>query len=456
MESPYLDGSFAPVHTEHQDVVPVLLAGTLPRDLHGAYVRNGPNPRHRAQGRHHWFDGDGMLHALRFDGGEARYMNRWVRTPGLAKETEAGEALWRGLLESTRHNPDSRYKDTGNTDIMVHGGELLALHYMAGAAWRLDPRTLETIGAMALPGRLSAHAKVDPLSGDFLYFDYNVEPPHLSFGILRRNGEHHVHEAPVDGSVFPHDMAFTSRFGILMAPPVSVSAKHAAAGRWGVEEHADQPFRFILMPRDGGEARTFEASGCYVYHVVDAWDDGDQVELVAFRCPKLFPKSDPAEGALGVMMANLRLRATLHRWRFNLSTGETTEEALDDRNAEFPSVDLRRQGQGLDHAYAMTIPTNTPRLRFDGVLKYDVKTGAQRGEHSFGPGRTGSEASFAPRDGSEADDDGYLVSFVQDENEDRSEVVILDARTMEMACRLGLPHRVPLGFHACWAPEADS
>ena len=48
------------------------------------YVRNGSNPRHEPKGRYHWFDGDGMLHALHFEDGRAHYRNRWVRTEAFA------------------------------------------------------------------------------------------------------------------------------------------------------------------------------------------------------------------------------------------------------------------------------------------------------------------------------------------------------------------------------------
>src|SRR5207249_4329157 len=77
---------------------------------------------------------------------------------------------------------------------------------------------------------------------------------------------------------------------------------------------------------------------------------------------------------------------------------------------------------------------------------------AGQDRHWFGPGRWGSEAPFAPRPGTGAEDDGYLVSFVHDENEDRSEVVVLDATDLSAGpvARVLLPARVPLGFHATW------
>jgi len=449
VQSPYLQGAFAPVASVTAPTSLTLLAGEVPRDLRGAYVRNGPNPRHAPLGRHHWFDGDGMLHAIRFEDGAATYQSAFVRTDALRAEEEAGESLWKGLLESTKDNPDRRYKDSGNTDVLAHRGELLCLHYMAGRAWRLDPMTLETKGALEVPSKMSAHAKVDPDTGALLYFDYGFRPPFLTYGEVHPDGTHHERELPVDHRVFPHDMAFTRRFAVLMDPPVRLSEKHAAKGRWGVVEPPELPFRFLLVPRDGGEVRSFEASPGYVYHVVDAREDEGAVELVAFRCPKLFPAQDPGEGEYAVMMANLRLRATLHRWRFDLETGACAETALDDRNAEFPTVDDRALGGGARVGYAMTIPQDTARLRFDGVVRYDLQSGAVTAEHAFGPGRSGSEAPFAPRTGGEG---GYLISFVHDERERRSEAVILDAETFEVACRLAIPGRVPLGFHACWSP----
>ena len=59
--NPYLRGLYAPV-TEEVTADDLQVIGELPRDLFGAYFRNGPNPASPPTGMHHWFDGDGMLH----------------------------------------------------------------------------------------------------------------------------------------------------------------------------------------------------------------------------------------------------------------------------------------------------------------------------------------------------------------------------------------------------------
>ncbi|HEV7128666.1 MAG TPA: carotenoid oxygenase family protein, partial [Ktedonobacterales bacterium] len=54
------------------------------------------------------------------------------------------------------------------------------------------------------------------------------------------------------------------------------------------------------------------------------------------------------------------------------------------------------------------------------------------------------------------EDDGYLLTFVYDERDDVSELLILDARDVAAAplARVRIPQRVPIGFHACWVPES--
>ena len=88
-----------------------VLAGSIPDDLNGVYVRNGPNPQHHPVGRYHWFDGDGMVHAVHFADGEATYRNRWVRTEGFLAERDAGRALWRGIIEPFARQPARRARE---------------------------------------------------------------------------------------------------------------------------------------------------------------------------------------------------------------------------------------------------------------------------------------------------------------------------------------------------------
>ncbi len=457
---PYLSGAFAPVAEERNADRLEVIAGEVPHDLRGTFVRNGPNPKHAPIGRYHWFDGDGMLHAVRFGGGAASYRNRFVATEHLAREEEAGRALWTGLMEPFTSNPrGAPYKDSANTDVIYHAGKLYALWYICGQPYQVDLETLATVGATdfgaGAPLRISAHAKVDHTTGELLFFDYGPRPPYLRYGVVGADGrlERHV-EIDVPGPRLPHDMAITEHHSILMDLPLFPGAKAAAEARWAVEMHRELPARFAIIPRRGSasDVRWFEAEPCYIYHTVNAWEEGRSIVMVACRVDDPLPPADPRDGAWARMMANLRITARLHRWRFDLDTGATHEEPLDDRNAEFPTIDARLLGRPSRHGYHQLI-ADAPTLRFEGLARYDLASGACESV-SYGPGRHGSEAPFAPRDGSTGETDGYLVSYVHDEREGRSEVVLHDAADLAAGpvCRLALPGRVPLGFHACWVP----
>src|SRR6185436_4669595 len=130
--NPYLVGPYAPTRDE-LTLTDLDVVGEIPDDLNGVYVRNGPNPQFEPSGRYHWFDGDGMVHAVHFSEGRAVYRNRWIRTDGFEREQKAAGPLWRGIIEPWKDNPPGEpEKDTANTDVVFHNNKLLALWYRAG------------------------------------------------------------------------------------------------------------------------------------------------------------------------------------------------------------------------------------------------------------------------------------------------------------------------------------
>jgi carotenoid cleavage dioxygenase-like enzyme len=456
--NPYLLGEFAPTH-EELTLADLEVVGEIPEDLNGVYVRNGPNPQFEPKGRYHWFDGDGMVHAVHISDGRAVYRNRWIRTDGFRREREAGGVVWRGIMEPWQDNPPGKAeKDTANTDVIFHNERLLALWYRAGKPYALDPVTLEALGPEDFDGTLrcevSAHAKVDERTGELFFFDYGVKPPYMRYGVVSPNGAiAHFVGIDLPGPRLPHDMAITEHYSILMDLPLINDPRAAAVGRYKLLFERDMPSRFGIIPRYGtaGEVRWFEAEPCFIYHSVNAWEEGDEIVMDVCRVKRPEPRSD-LDGPLAQMLAYLRLDAHMQRYRFDLRTGRTAEQVVDDDTSEFPSINQRLLGRKSRYAYNMHISPES-ELLFDGLMKYDLESGAAE-TYWFGEGRWGSEAPFAPRSDSTGEDDGYLVSYVYDEREGRSEVEVLNAAdvTAGPICRIKLPVRVPIGFHATWVP----
>ena len=78
-QHPNLIGGFAPIQMECA-APDLIVDGEVPRDLNGTFYRNGPNPQFAPRGQHHWFGGDGMVHAFTVGDGRVSYRNRWART----------------------------------------------------------------------------------------------------------------------------------------------------------------------------------------------------------------------------------------------------------------------------------------------------------------------------------------------------------------------------------------
>ncbi len=463
--SPYLEGIFAPIDDERSADLEVV-AGRLPADLRGAYVRNGSNPRFEPEGRYHWFDGDGMVHAVHFDDAGAHYANRYVRTRALAAEEEAGHALWTGILEPPDFSkfPDV-FKDTANTDLVWFNGELLALWWLGGEAYRLSLPDLETLGREDFGGTLqthiAAHPKVDPRTGELLYIDYDPVPPYLTLGVVSPEGKVvRSQTVEVGGPRLQHDLAFTDDWIVVFDFPFMWEQQD---GRSRLVFHRHRPSRFGLVGRDSdttaptADVRWFETDPCFMYHVCNAWEEADDdgnavVRLVG--CEIADPlASDPGNAPDLIdapQIAMLRLEPYLTEWTFHLASGAITKRRIDDHIAEFPKIDVRRFGREFRYSYLMRFADRSA-LAFDGVIRHDRATG-ETVTHAWPEGWFGGETSFCPKAGATDEAAGYLVTFVVEEATGASEVHVLDAERLEDApvCRLAVPGRVPAGYHSWW------
>ena len=464
---PYLNGAWTPLHEEIDVADLEVIEGVIPADIDGVYLRNTENQIHQPLGRFHPFDGDGMIHRIDFHQGRASYRNRFVRTRGFAAEQEAGGSLWGGLADPVAlakrpgYGAHGALKDSSSTDIVVHAGQALSTFYQCGEGYRLDPISLETVGVEAwvpIDG-ISAHPKVDERTGELMFFNYSKHAPYLHYGLVDAENRLVVLQ-PIElpGPRLPHDMAFTEHFAIINDLPVFWDADLLKRDIHAVRLHAGLKSRFGLIPRRGGEVRWFEAAPTYVLHWLNAYEDGDEVILDGYFQEEPMPRPiADAEPGFGHMMAYLdehSFRPKLHRWRFNLVDGSTHEEHLDERVMEFGMINGRYAGRPYRYGYSTV--SKPGWFLFTGFIKHDLVSG-ESWTYDLEAGRYASEAPFAPRIGASAEDDGYLVSFVTDENTGRSECILLDAARIQdgPVCRIALPHKLCSGTHSCWADRAQ-
>jgi carotenoid cleavage dioxygenase-like enzyme len=475
VDHPYLHGLFAPVTTELACENLEVESGEIPHDLDGMYVVNGPNQRYRPRGKYHYYDGDGMLHAIRFSGGSASYKSRWIRTLAFNEEEKRGESIWPGLCGPFNFElPYSPIKDNSNTDVIFYDGKLLSLWYLAGQPYGINPDDLSTLGPESFHGvlthNLSAHSKVDARTGELLFFNYQNREPYMSYGVADAHGRILI-DIPIDlpGPRSPHDMGITTHYSILHDLPYFQDADVFRSHKKRVVRfHPEVPSRFGIIPRLGqpGEIRWFEAEPCYILHVVNCWEDGDEIVMVACRQPNPGGRRDPMEGPLASQLAERRRIHQLHEWRFNLRTGQTRERMLDDSNTEFPTINHLFMGVPNRYSYHQYIPLIGEESNisgrcqtFDALFKYDLADGSYQ-RYDYGKGVCGSETWFAPRAGADftsEEDDGYLVTFVHDSTNWTSRCLVFDARNIEKGplAVIRMPRRINIGFHATWVRGED-
>lgn len=461
----YLTDNFAPVKQEiTADNLEV--KGELPQELAGMFLRNGPNPQFKPIGLHHWLDGDGMLHGVHISNGKASYRNRYIRTEGFLIEQAQGKSIWPGLLNLPRFDSPHglMMKNTANTSCVWHARKLLSI-WEAGAPYVVRLPDLETVGVHTFDGELAstftAHPKVDPVTGEMIAFGFApIAPPYLEYCVISADGKL-LRTVPIDipAPVMMHDFAITEHYTIFLDMPLTFRPMRIMLGQLPIKFETENPSCIGILPRHGDNRtiRWFNISTCMLYHVANAWEEGDEVVLIATRTPDTYlfmPQEDKGEGG-DTEFEHFRL----YSYRINLATGTVKEEPLDkdDVATEFPRINDDLTGRKTRYVYSSRQATYMrPRLLLDGLIKYDLETGSTQ-VHDFGRGRFGGDSTFAPRPNSTTEDDGWLLTFVWDAVAKHSELLVIDAKnfTAPPVARVFMPQRVPYGFHATWVSEAQ-
>ena len=450
----YLSGNFAPVHSE--DDFELEVVGEIPTALRGSLFRNGPNPQFEPGGDYHWFGGDGMIHAFVLEDGKARYRNRYVRTPKYQVEHDAGRAVFGTFGNPMTTEPEYVGQDAGvaNTNIVTHAGKLFALEE-GHMPTELDPVTLETRGYLdSYRGNVTAHPKIDPVTGEMIWFGYMAGPTPLNatvaYGVTSASGEvlrRDHFEAPYTSMV--HDFLVTDRHVLFPILPLTGSLQRVMTGGPAFAWEPDKGSHVGVMARNAGvdTIRWFNTDACYVFHPMNAWEEGDKIfaDMMEYPSAPLFPTVDGTRG--------VRTNARLVRWTFDLT--ETSDaikrEVIDDMPGEFPRFDERRAGLAYRHGWFAAQTRNPGGMKFDALAHVDVKTGARR-LHVLPEGDGIGEPVFVPRTPDATEGDGYLLAVAYLGQENKGELQVFDALDIAAGpiARAKVPRRVPYGFHGNW------
>jgi len=455
--------------------------GAIPTELTGTLYRNGPGRLERnGQWVHHPFDGDGMITALRFEAGKASVSNRFVRTREWQEEERAGKFLYRGVFGTQKPGGllanafDVRLKNIANTHVVPLGDQLLAL-WEASSPHALDPDSLETLGIALLGGALkpgepfSAHPHFDP--------GHHGEPRMVTFSVksgprstvrlmeFATNGPKagaliKERSDSFNGFAFLHDFAITPHWAVFLRNAMAFNPLPFALGMKGAAQclasKQGEAGEFWLIPRGNGEPVRVPAPAGFVFHHLNAFEKGSEVvvdSIVYDDFPSIVPGSDFREVDFEQVPAG-----RLQRCHIDPATGAVRSEVLESRCCEFAMVNPHRLG--LEARYAWTAVTeqlqgNAP---LQAIEKLDLQTGERR-VWSAAPRGFVSEPVMVPRatglQGAQAseglaEDAGWVLIMIWNSAREASDLVILDAASMEEVAVIDLPLAIPYGLHGSW------
>jgi carotenoid cleavage dioxygenase-like enzyme len=422
-------GNYAGVSKEI-DAVNLPVTGSLPPELDGLYIRNGSNPKTDPSVQ--WFMGDGMMHGIRLEAGKASwYKNRWVKTAALDVGLRSD-----GKIPGLANN-------TSNTSMVAFGKKLLSLQEI-GWPYEVDPKTLETVGTWDMAGLLqtsmTAHPKIDPVTGRLHFFGYTFIPPFLTYQVAEVDGTL-VHSTPIDltASVMMHDFAITDRDVIFWDLPAVFNLDKA------INQPKVLPFiwdpshasRVGIMPLngDGKDIRWVDVDPCYVFHAANAWREGDDVVLDVCRLPSIFDKG-----------LDLQADGAIARWRINTAsaTMKWSEQVLVPRSLDLPTIDLAQAGRPHDAAFYAATRNLVGGWEFAGIAGFNPVTGAVdewKASEQFSAGEPLVVGDF-------------VLCFVYDHSADASDLAVFDKGKIRRGpiATVRIPQRVPYGFHGTWLP----
>ena len=463
---PYLSGHHEPVRFE-ATAPDLIVDGDLPGDLAGVFYRNGPEPLYPTrEGDYHWFDGDGMVYAMHFQDGRVSLRNRWVRTEKFELEKAAGRRLFGmfGNPMTTDPSVQGKHYNTGNTNIILHGGKLLAL--MEGSQpVAMDPFELTTLGVHDYDGTIastfSAHPKIDYATGELVNIGANINgwtgEAALQYTITTAEGVvRHAVTIPIPHFALIHTFFLTENWVVIPVVPLDTDIQRGMRGGPMTAWNTGRPTKLAILPREGtaDDVRWFEFDPRHMFHECNAWEENGQIiaDVAAANGTALFPDQD------GNWLTHADTKMSLRRWTIDIAGASMKEETLNDRDIQFPRPDDRMMARKTRHAYGnMNLYSVDGRVDgMDAVLHYDTASGKEDFYH-FGPGSAAGELVVAPRVGATHEADGYAMTLVHRANSPTSELAIFAATDIAAGpiATVRIPFRVPSGFH-CNYYSADN
>jgi carotenoid cleavage dioxygenase len=437
--------------------------GEIPSDLHGTFYRMQCDFAYPSNDKDWLFNADGLVSQFRFVNGRCEYRGRYILTDRLMAERAARKRLFGVYRNHFTDDPSVANVDhsAANTHMYLHAGKFLTLKEDSLPVV-VDPHTLDFVqskydfGGQYASQTMSAHPKIDPVTGDFIAYGYQAKgylTKDVAVYTFDKSGKkkHEVwFEAPFLGIM--HDCVLTQKH--IAIPLVAMVTDEAwlKAGNRMWRWDGSYPTMIAVIPRDGSskDVRWFKGPARSTLHFLNAITEGDKILL---DLPTSDGPTDPSQYRRWIMDLNSKDDAFKEEVLFPASNGLLSR--MDERVLSLP------------YRYAWSTNTDPtkpwdaerargPRGGSNTVQRLDIKD-KTTATYFVGDTHAMQEPMFVPRKRGGQEGDGYILVVAQNFAEWRSELKIIDAMKLEQGAvaTVLMPFRLRSGTHSQWLSAED-
>ncbi|CAL5046174.1 unnamed protein product [Urochloa decumbens] len=239
--------------------------------------------------------------------------------------------------------------------------------------------------------------------------------------------------------------------------------------------------RIGVMPRfgDAESIMWFDVENHCSYHLFNCFEDGNEVVVRGCRIlgsiipsnrhrvdkskwyGRAFLQPDKDSEDFDPSLDGI-LFSRPYEWRLNLESGTTNECYITSEKVamDFPVINDKFTGIRNKYGYAQvadslaTSKTGLFKFKMIAKLHFDMPDKGNKQfisveYHALKEKQFCSGVQFVAKENGIDEDDGWVVTYVHDEETNISQVYIIDAKRFseEPVAKITLPQRVPYGFH---------
>ncbi|PSR91263.1 Carotenoid 9,10(9',10')-cleavage dioxygenase [Actinidia chinensis var. chinensis] len=442
------------------------------------------------------------------------YNNRYVESETFKIEKQRGKPSFIPALEGDSPAILAAYvlnglrfgtvnKDLNNTNIFEHSGKLYTISENH-VPQEIDMFTLNAMQTWDVNGAwdrpFTSHPKRASGTGELIIMGTSAMKPYYVLGVISADGKNLRHKVDLkfERCVLSHDIGITEKYNVIIDYPLIIDIKRVFKGGPLLKYYKDGQARFGVMPRygDADSVQWFKVESHCTFHLFNTFEEGDEVVVRGCRAlSSILPGPEMGENTFEWFSRGFNFKPTktsleennaadngsteegflftcVYEWRLNMVTGEVRERNLSGTyfSMDFPVVNA--DFIGLKHKYGYTQVVDSEASSSCGLAKYGglakiyfdepwATQTVEEGEpeqlvkvehHKFPENSFCSGIVFVRKNEGVEEDDGWIVSYVHDEQTDESQVYIVDAKHFgsKPVAKITLPRRVPYGFHGTY------